>query len=411
MKLRTSSAHALVWALVASAAVLTQVGMGRAGDSSPSICAPSVLARWPESSGPFTPSPGDPGLRVVSYNIHSGLGSTFSLGESRQTVERNLHEIIGAIVAAAPAGEPVDVVALNEVDFGSRRSAWIDEAVFLADELRTRTGHPYEVVRGQTWERRSYGREVKFGNALLVRLPILRSSSCLFRSGECEGAPINDELPGLRPAGLRGLMTEERGVIKTTVLAGSKPIDLIVTHLDAFSAEAREAQAMHLLHRFVDRERTTILLGDLNAVTTSLTGGRRFFRGERTLDVLTSSTLADARTTYAALHGLDSFDRWATYPADAPAWPLDAVLASADLLPAEVNVIGSTASDHRGIAARLIPVDEAEALAGQQARHNLIRSAQLERIRRCDLASEEARLQRGWLIEKTGFAALESPAS
>lgn len=409
MKSRTLSAHALLWALVASAAVLTQAGMGRAGDSAASVCA--AVAAWPESTGPFTPSPGEPGLRVVSYNIHSGLGSGFSLGESRQTVERNLREIIDDIVAAAPAGEAVDVVALNEVDFGSRRSAWIDEAAFIADELRTSTGQRYEVVRGQTWERRSYGREVRFGNALLVRLPILRTASCLFRSGECEGVAMHDGLPGLRPAGLRGLMTEERGVIKATVLAGSKPIDLVVTHLDAFSAEAREAQAMHLLHRFVDRERTTILLGDLNAVATSMTGGRRFFRGERTLDVLTSSTLADARTTYAALHGLDSLDRWATYPADAPAWPLDAVLATADLLPAEVTVIGSTASDHRGIAARLIPVDEAEALAGQRARHDLIRSAQLERIRRCDLASEEARLRRGWLIEKTGFAALESPVS
>jgi endonuclease/exonuclease/phosphatase family metal-dependent hydrolase len=209
-------------------------------------------------------------------------------------------------------------------------------------------------------------------------------------------------------------MSEERGVVRATVMSGTKAIDVVVTHLDAFSAEAREAQAMHLLHRFVDAERTTILLGDLNAVATSLTGGRRWFRSERTLDVLTSRSLSDVRTTYAPLHGLDPRDsmaRWSTYPADQPLWPLDAVLASADLLPAEVAVIGTTASDHRGLAARLIPIEEAEALASHRAHLGLIRREQLDRIRRCDLASEEAKARRGWLIEKTGFASLEASAS
>ena len=414
MTAKKSSTHSRAAAVLLASALLAQVGMGRAGDSPSYGCGNSAFLAPSIANPHVLPSPGDSGVRVVTYNIHSGLGPDFSLGQSRHDVERNLDEIVGDIVSAAPASEPVEVVALNEVDFGSRRSAWIDEAAYIADELHARTGRIYEIVRGQTWERTSYGREVRFGNALLVRLPVLQSTTCLFSSGDCKGAPIRDGLPGLRPAGLSGLMNEERGVIKATVLVGASPVDLIVTHLDAFSAQAREAQAMHLLHRFVDSGRTTVLLGDLNAVATPLTGARRFFRGERTLDVLTSATLADVRTTYASLHGLESPDslaKWATYPASAPAWPLDAVLASADLLPAEVTVIGNTASDHRGLAARLIPVAEAEALAGQRARHDLIRAAQLERIRQCDLASEDARIRRGWLIDKTGFAALGSPAS
>jgi endonuclease/exonuclease/phosphatase family metal-dependent hydrolase len=396
-------------ALVA-AMVLTHAGMtnaGRAGALPYRCSEPASLA----AVQPIAPSPGGRGLRVATYNIHSGLGSAFSLGKSRADVEQNLEEIAADIVAAAPAADPVEVVALNEVDFGSRRSAWIDEADFLASALRERTGERYEVVRGQTWERLAAGREVRFGNALLVRLPVLAASSCLFSSGSCDGARAHDDLPRVRPAGIRGLFTEERGVIKATVLAGTGPVDLVVTHLDAFSAEAREAQAMHLLHRFVDPARTTVLLGDLNAVTTSLTGKRRFFRDERTLDILTSATLADARASYAATHELRSQDRWATYPAASPLWPLDAVLASADLLPAEVSVIGRTASDHRGLAARLIPLEDSEQLARYRERHDLLRSAQLARIRQCDLATEEARARRGWLVEKTGFAALAVPAS
>jgi endonuclease/exonuclease/phosphatase family metal-dependent hydrolase len=401
---RVAGTGALVAALV-----LTHAGMTSAGRSGtlPSLCGqPATFA-----SRSIAPSPGGRGLRVATYNIHSGLGGAFSLGKSRAEVEQNLEEIAADIAAAAPAADPVEVVALNEVDFGSRRSAWIDEASFLANELRERTGQSYEVVRGQTWERTSAGREVRFGNALLVRLPLVAASSCLFSAGTCDAARAHDDLPRLRPAGLRGFFTEERGVVKATVLAETGPVDILVTHLDAFSAEAREAQAMHLLHRFVDPTRTTVLLGDLNAVATSLTGKRRFFRSERTLDILTSATLADARSSYAAAHELRSEDRWATYPAASPLWPLDAVLASADLLPAEVSVIGQTASDHRGLAARLIPVEEGEHLAWSRERHDLLRAAQLERIRQCDLATDEARARRGWLVEKTGFAALAVPAT
>jgi endonuclease/exonuclease/phosphatase family metal-dependent hydrolase len=410
MRGNTKAARIAGSSVLAAALLLTQAGMTSAGrdGSLPYICREAASLAV---AHPIAPSPGGRGLRVATYNIHSGLGSAFSLGKSRAEVEQNLEEIAADIVAATPVGDPVEVVALNEVDFGSRRSAWIDEADFLAAELRERTGQSYDVVRGQTWERRAPGREVRFGNALLVRLPVVSASSCLFSSGTCDVSRTHDDLPRLKPAGLRGLFTEERGVIKATVLAATGPVDLVVTHLDAFSAEAREAQAMHLLHRFVDPSHTTVLLGDLNAVTTSLTGRRRFFREERTLDILTSSTLADARTSNAAMHELRSEDRWATYPAASPLWPLDAVLASADLMPAEVTVIGTTASDHRGLAARLIPLEDAGQLARSRERHELLRSAQLERIRSCDLVTDEARARRGWLVEKTGFAALGAPAS
>ncbi len=299
--------------------------------------------------------PASPGVRVVTYNIHSGLGSSFSLWQSRAVVERNLREIAGDILGSAPSGEAVDIVALNEVDFGSRRSAWIDEAAFVADELKERSGEVYDVVRGQTWERDFPGREVRFGNALLVRLPLLAASECLLSSRTCDAATPNDDLPSLRPTGLGRLVSEERGVIKVTVLAGGHPVDVVVTHLDAFSEELRERQATHLVRRFIDPARSTIVLGDLNAVDASLAGQRRYFRAERTVEILTSDSLADARTTYAAVHAAGSRDDWATYPAEAPALPLDAVLASADLVPEEIAVVGHSASDHRGLAALLVP--------------------------------------------------------
>ena len=81
------------------------------------------------------------------------------------------------------------MVGLNEVDFASRRSAWIDEAEFLADDLARRTGERYAVVRGETWARTIPGFEVRFGNAALVRHPIVRSTACLLDDGAaCDAA-------------------------------------------------------------------------------------------------------------------------------------------------------------------------------------------------------------------------------
>jgi len=341
------------------AVLATQAGINRAGsasiDSAGRVARDNAAGAW-SLDPPIASSIAvqfSHGVRVVTYNIHSGLGPAFSLWQSRAAVERNLREIAGDILGSAPRGHAVDVVALNEVDFGSRRSGWIDEAAFVADELKQRSGEVYDIVRGQTWERNFPGREVRFGNALLVRLPILAASECLLSARTCDGAPSNDDLPSLRPTGLGRLVSEERGAIKVTVLAGGQPVDVVVTHLDAFSEDLRERQATHLLRRFIDPARSTIVLGDLNAVDASLAGRRPYFRAERTVDILTSGSLADARTTYAAVHAPLSQD-WATYPAEAPALPLDAVLASPDLVPEEMAVIGRGASDHRGLAALLV---------------------------------------------------------
>ncbi|HYB98901.1 MAG TPA: endonuclease/exonuclease/phosphatase family protein [Candidatus Limnocylindrales bacterium] len=347
-----------------------------------------------------------PALRVVTYNIHSGLGEKHALRRAREEVEANLRVIARDI--AGGSAEPADVVALNEVDFDSRRSAGIDQAAFMAAELERISGHAYGVVRGETWRRSFPGLDVRFGNALLTRLPIVSASACLLTDdGECEAAAAAAELPSLRIGGWRSLLSERRGVIKATVRAADRDVDVLVTHLDPFHAAARERQALHILRRFIDPARTTLLLGDLNAVSTSLTGKRRFFASDRTMDILTSDTLADVRVSYAAEHGLDSLNRWPTYPAAAPQWPLDAVLASVDLAARDIRVIGSTASDHRGLTANLTLIGGA-GLAERRARHDRIRERQLERIVHCDLAGGDS--SREWLVAMTGFRALLATA-
>jgi endonuclease/exonuclease/phosphatase family metal-dependent hydrolase len=83
-------------------------------------------------------------IRVVTYNIHSGFGRH---GYDLDAIQRTI------------AHEAPDVVALQEVDFGLRRTGYIDQAQWLADRL-----HLYPVT-GPT------RRKGRYGNALLSRWP------------------------------------------------------------------------------------------------------------------------------------------------------------------------------------------------------------------------------------------------
>ena len=346
----------------------------------------------------------DAPLRVVTYNLHSGLGSRFALWRSRRAVEANLRAVAETILAAAPAEAPVDVVALNEVDFGSRRSGNFDQAAFVADALAAATGHAYEVLRGETWRRTLPGLEVRFGNALLVRHPVVQARACLLDGSERCVSADDGALPSLRARGFRAwLLHEPRGVIQATVRTPGGLVDVLATHLDAFLEHEREAQGA-VLARLVEPGRPTVLLGDLNAVPSVLTAGRRFFAADRTHDVLTSGLLADVRVAWAAAHGIASLARWATFPAAHPIWPLDAVLASLELAADDIAVIGRTASDHRGLAVTLRPLRDPAALDRARVRHAAVRRRQLDRLLRCDLAP--ARGARDWLVRATGFAGL-----
>ena len=369
-----------------------------------------VSAGWsPPLSGADAARP----LVAVTYNVHAGLGQSWSLYRRRPVVEANLRGIAQTIVDAG-AGHAPDVVVLNEVDFASRRSGGFDQGRFIADELRWQTGEQYAVVAGETWRRRVPGVEVRFGNAVLVRHPILAQGACLYDdAGKCSPVPAAESLPALRATGLvNGLVRESRGLVKLTIDFHGQPLDIVGTHLDAFVLGDREAQAAHLVRRFVHPGRATLVMGDINAVPTLMTRGRTYFAADRTHDILTSGALADARILYAAQRGITDLEQWATYPADAPRWPLDAILGSLDLVPQQVTAIGATQSDHRGLAVHYRLTADRQLMTAQRAMHDAIRREQFAQILRCDLAAPGAQYaaQAWWLITGTGFLEIASLA-
>lgn len=339
-----------------------------------------------------------PELRVVTYNLHSGLGPRWRAYADRREVERNLAGIAERIAKASP-GTPVDVIALNEVDFGSRRSGWMDQAEFIAAELERRTGQSYTVERGETWRRKVPGLEVRFGNAILFRHSALSMDARMLRE------PHKTSHASAFPTGiLDKILNEPRGVLHVQIRFFGHPVDFLVTHLEAFNPARREAQAADLLRRFIEPGRTSILLGDMNTVPTALTYQRPHFAADRTHDVLTSGELADARIVAAARGGVSDFSAWATYPAPAPIWALDGSFATPDLVPHDVQVIGGNESDHRGLSvtyAWLTPEAKSEFVRWR----DIVREHQLTRIIDCDLSDRTPDKNRylEWLKANTGF--------
>jgi endonuclease/exonuclease/phosphatase family metal-dependent hydrolase len=348
-----------------------------------------------------------PVLRTVTYNIHSGMGEWKLLWSWRSTVERYLNDIADDIAAANV--EPVDIVALNEVDFSARRSGNIDQARYLADALEHRTGARYHVVSGHTRQLGFPGFTGAYGNAVLVRHTVLDRKSCLYDDlASCGAIDAANDMPNLRTNDpVWRWIREARGVIKLTIDFNGRAVDVVVTHLEAMALSEREAQATHLLRRLIDPARTTVVLGDMNAVPAMMTHERPFAAGDRTHDILTSGSLADARVLVDARLGRATFDAWSTFPSNAPAWPLDTAFASLDLLPDDVRVIGARQSDHLGFYASYRFTDDA-ALHEQRLRHDTIRERQLSQILACNTAGATRTAALQWL--RTGTRFLDTPA-
>lgn len=162
-------------------------------------------------------------LRVMTYNIHSGFGRQgYDLDAIYRTIEH----------------EKADVVALQEVDLGLRRTGYVDQAQWLADRLNL---YPF------TGPTRRQGR---YGNALLSRWP-----ATLVR---------NHDLTIWPQAGRACLEVH----IETPKLA----LHCFVTHLGLLPQE-RMLQVSRLVERVVSSDgrphAATLLMGDFNTIPRS----------------------------------------------------------------------------------------------------------------------------------------------
>lgn len=164
-------------------------------------------------------------LRVLCYNIHWALGMDGEYDVAR--------------IAEVIKKEKPDLVALQEVDVGVKRSGRVHEV----RELARLTGMAARFGPTQHYE------GGLFGNAVLTGLPILDVA--------IHPLPYTEATPELT--------TYPRGAIAVTVTApDGKPLRFVSTHFQHNEPEDRVAEARAVNELFADDLRT-ILAGDINA--------------------------------------------------------------------------------------------------------------------------------------------------
>jgi len=236
--------------------------------------------------------PGEPGhtapVTVGTFNIHHGVGAHGRL---------DLDHTAEVLAKAA-----LDVVALQEVDrMWSARSAFVDQAAYLADHLGMHLAFGPCLVR-------AYGedRYREYGTAILSRHRIDKAQNTL--------------LP--RPRG-----GEQRALLDADIDVGGVTLRCLATHLQHRSRSERLAQVEAINETVAGRDVPTVLLGDLNA------------RPASPEVAAITRHLVDSWRVGGGTGGY-------TFSTRSPHMRIDYVLASPDITVDEARVVRTDASDH-----------------------------------------------------------------
>ena len=234
-------------------------------------------------------------LRVLVFNIHAGKDAN---GKS------NLDDVANLVRST-----DADIVMLQEVDRGTRRSGNVDQIKVLSD------GTGFESAFGRSLDYDSG----QYGIAALSRT----------RFDDVQTIP----LPTTPQQPRAGGAVEPRAALVATAPTPLGTLHVITTHLDASATEEyRLQEVQHLL---------TLVQARLSAGTLVLVGGD--FNAEPGSRVLERLRAAGLRDAWAECGDGDGF----TYPAAKPSKRIDYLFLTGSLTCTSARVIETTVSDHR----------------------------------------------------------------
>lgn len=234
-------------------------------------------------------------LRVLVYNIHAG----------KDTGGVDNLERVAALIGSTRA----DLVLLQEVDRGTRRSGGVDQLATLErlTGLRGAFGKSLDYQGGE------------YGIAVLSRWPIAAH----------ETVPLHVEPPQTRAGG----SVEPRVALFADIGMPDGTITIVNTHLDHHPDDTwRRQEVARLLAAIGARPRRPLLIGgDFNS----------------TPDSVVQQTLRDAglKDAWAICGGGDEL----TYPAITPVKRIDYLFLTGAARCTEGRVIATEASDHRPV--------------------------------------------------------------
>lgn len=227
-------------------------------------------------------------LRVMTYNIHVGVGMDKKL---------DLQRIADVINRERP-----DLVGLQEVDRGVKRTEGKDEIV----ELAVLTRMEYAFAPNLDFQ------GGKYGVAILSRFPIKKTIHRMFENKR---------------------ESERRGMLLVEVEVDRKPLTFVTTHLDYQFEDGRLFETEQLLQHLTGVKEPLIVVADLN-------------------DVPSGSAYQLMRTKFD--------DAWVTsrakgdgfsYPADKPVKRIDHIFYSKGVRAKTAWVVETLASDHIPVVA------------------------------------------------------------
>lgn len=304
-----------------------------------------MTAHTSATGASFPPVPDT--LTVMTYNIGylSGLTNNQAVERSPSLYAENLQAAVELIRASDP-----DMIGFQEIDFGARRSLYVDQL----DTLAALLGYPSS-GRALNWDERylpwpsldpnrQFGR-VLSGQAVLSRYPIQSNERIVL-----ERPPH----PFYYDAFYLDRLAQ---VVRIDV---GRPLILINVHLEAFDEATREEQAQRV-RALYEKYRTSypvLLIGDFNSIMpTARESGRLSsevqaqFATDVTLDTLLQAPhLREAfpDSSYAMF-----LPETYTYPSNAPQAKIDHIFYDASQIKAvDAYVVShpSHPSDHRAVA-------------------------------------------------------------
>jgi endonuclease/exonuclease/phosphatase family metal-dependent hydrolase len=203
-----------------------------------------------------TPPPAPATLKVMAWNIKYGAARIdfwFDLwGDrvqmTREEVEANLAGIAGLVEEVQP-----DVLLLEEIEVGSRRSAYVDMVGWLL--AHTRLAWAAYVP---TWQSRYVPSEglgrVDMGNAILAAHPIVRAERIALSDRTDQDA-------------LHELYYLHRAVGRAVLDLGGREVAILVVHTEAYDTDGTKSRQLVEIQGLLAGEPLPFVIGgDFNAI-------------------------------------------------------------------------------------------------------------------------------------------------
>jgi endonuclease/exonuclease/phosphatase family metal-dependent hydrolase len=287
-------------------------------------------------------------IKVLTWNT-SFLYGDGSEGVGYSFREKKLYEeALDKMVAKIKEWRP-DVVFLQEIDFESARSGYINQAQYLAEKA----GFPY-VAEAVSWEANytpfpywpivnNFGR-MRSGGAILSRYPLIDHMVTLLPKPQSNPWWYN-------------IFYLHRYFQLVTLDLGSKKFKLVNLHLEAFDAKDRQSQ-IKSLSKFIKDHQVDIAAGDFNMLHASATKKGKFKNGDNYENDESYALMMKSGLLEVVPEGIYSLSEssYFTFPASKPDRRLDYIFYNAALKMMKAEVLpsglgGVPLSDHLPIRA------------------------------------------------------------